>query len=112
MQLITRTELQDRLDRRDDLRLVFVLGDWQYNIAHIPGSLNVPCSADLFGSEEALAGLDREDEIVVYCSNDTCFASIAVGYYLSQRGYTNVSRYAGGLLDWHEAGLPLAGEMS
>ena len=112
MDLISRTELQDRLEKQDSIKLVFVLGDWQYNTAHIPGSVNVPCSPDLFGSEEALAGLDREDEIVVYCSSDTCFASFSVGYYLAQRGYRNVSRYAGGLQDWYEAGLPLVGEMA
>lgn len=112
MESISRTELQDRLQRHDNLKLVFVLGDWQYNSAHIPGSVNVPCSPELFASREALVGLERDDEIVVYCSNDTCFASISMSYLLDQRGYRNVSRYAGGLQDWYEAGLPLAGQMA
>jgi rhodanese-related sulfurtransferase len=112
MRLISRTELQDKLDRRDEFKLLFVLGDWQYRNAHIPGSVNLPCTRDLFASDEALVGLERDDEIVVYCSSNTCFASISVGYLLAQRGYKNVSRYAGGLQDWYEAGLPLAGEMA
>jgi rhodanese-related sulfurtransferase len=112
MKVISRAELQDRIDRRAGLKLVFVLGDWQYRNAHIPGSVNVPCTPDLFASDDALAGLGQEDEIVVYCSNESCYASISVGYLLDQRGYRNVSRYAGGLQDWYEAGLPLAGEMS
>jgi rhodanese-related sulfurtransferase len=29
---------------------------------------------------------------------------------LVQRGYGNVRRYAGGLLDWEDAGLPLEGD--
>jgi rhodanese-related sulfurtransferase len=30
--------------------------------------------------------------------------------FLSQIGYKNVRRYAGGLSDWEAAGLPLEGE--
>ena len=111
MRLISGTELKEKLDRWEDVKLVFALGEWQYQTKHIPGSINVPCSAGLFTSEEALKGLDPDDEIVVYCSNETCFASISVCYFLAQRGFKNVSRYAGGLLDWYEAGYPLAGEM-
>ena len=29
---------------------------------------------------------------------------------LVRRGYRNVRRYSGGLLDWEDAGLPLEGE--
>jgi rhodanese-related sulfurtransferase len=110
MRLISRAELKERIDRWEDLRLVFVLGEWQYRAMRIPGSLNVPCSPSLFESEEALKGLNRDDEIVVYCSSDVCYASIAVYHFLVQRGYRNVSRYAGGLLDWEEAGYPLDGD--
>ncbi len=28
---------------------------------------------------------------------------------LAERGYRNVRRYSGGLLDWEDAGLPLEG---
>ena len=56
--------------------------------------------------------LDPDDEIVVYCSNETCFSSISVYYLLKKRGYKHVSRYAGGLLDWGNADYPLEGEMA
>jgi rhodanese-related sulfurtransferase len=29
-----------------------------------------------------------------------------------RRGYRNVRRYSGGLLDWEDAGLPLEGEFA
>jgi hypothetical protein len=29
-----------------------------------------------------------------------------------RRGYRNVRRYAGGLLDWEDAGLPIEGEFA
>jgi rhodanese-related sulfurtransferase len=56
------------------------------------------------------AGLQKDDEIVVYCSNPECLASLAVYDRLSDHGYTNVRRHAGGLNDWAGAGLPLEGE--
>jgi rhodanese-related sulfurtransferase len=106
MRGISRTELKEKLDGWEDLKLVFVLGEWQYQAMHIPGSLHMPNSLSLYQSGEALAGLDRDDEIVVYCSNDTCPASISAYYLLVQRGFKNVRRYAGGLLDWQGAGYP------
>jgi rhodanese-related sulfurtransferase len=104
-------ELKKKLDDWKDLKLVFVLGEWQYQNLRIPGSLHVPNSLSLYQSDEALAGLDRDDEIVVYCSNDMCYASTATYQLLVQRGFKNVRRYAGGLLDWQAAGYPLEGEM-
>ena len=106
MRGISRTELKEKLDGRENLKLVFVLGEWQYQAMHIPGSLHMPNSLSLYQSREALAGLDRDDEIVVYCSNDLCPASISAYYLLVQRGFKKVRRYAGGLLDWQEAGYP------
>jgi rhodanese-related sulfurtransferase len=110
MRLISRAELKDKMDGWEDLKLVFVLGEWQYRAKHIPGSLNLPCSLNLYRSPDALAGLDREDEIVVYCSNQVCNASISAYNFLVRRGYKNVRRYAGGLLDWECAGFALEGE--
>lgn len=110
MRLISRAKLKNKMDRWEDLKLVFVLGEWQYRAMHIPGSLNLPCSPSLYWSKDVLKGLDQDDEIVVYCSNQACYASISVYHFLVQRGYKNVSRYAGGLLDWEDAGYPLEGE--
>jgi rhodanese-related sulfurtransferase len=45
----------------------------------------------------------------VYCSNVDCLSSVALYRELVRRGYRNVRRYSGGLLDWEDAGLPLEG---
>lgn len=111
MKLISRTELKTKLDGWEDLKLVFALGDWQYRSMHIPGSCNLPCNRRLYTSPEALQGLEPDDQIVVYCSNETCNASVNAYYFLVSRGFKNVSRYAGGLLDWKTAGYPVDGEM-
>ena len=106
MRLIDREELKKKLDRGDDFKLVMVLGEWAYRAKHIPGSLN------LHTIEKALEALDTSDEIVVYCSNPDCVASVAAFRMLTQNGYGNVRRYAGGLEDWEGAGYPLEGEMA
>jgi rhodanese-related sulfurtransferase len=105
MQLISREELKQKLERKDQFKLVMALGDWQYRAKHIPGSLHF---ATL---EDARAELAKDDEIVVYCSSYDCIASVFAYEYLVHHGYTLVRRYAGGLLDWEEAGYPLEGEM-
>ena len=105
MHLISRDELKRKLERKDQLKLVMALGDWQYRAKHIPGSLHFPTP------EEALASLAQDDEIVVYCSSSACPASVLAYEYLVHHGYTHVRRYAGGILDWEEAGYQLDGVM-
>ena len=112
MRLVSGAELRSKLEKGEKPKLVFVLGEWQYEAMRIPGSLNIPCSPGLFASNEAFGELEEDDEIVVYCSNETCWASISTYYLLESRGFKNVSRYAGGLLDWMGEGYPLEGKMS
>lgn len=107
MPLITRDELKQKLDRGDRFKLIMVLGDWQYRAKHIPGSMNIPSPDD-----PKVATLQKDDEIVVYCSNEACAASRYAHDLMIERGFANVRRYAGGIEDWESAGLPLAGELA
>jgi rhodanese-related sulfurtransferase len=101
MNLISREELHRKLERGDDFRLVMTLSLFAYETKHIPTSLH-------FASlEEALATLDPGDEIVVYCGDVHCPASIRAYTRLERAGYERVRRYAGGIADWEEAGYPL-----
>ena len=74
------------------------------HVKHIPGSLNFRTPDEMF------AGLDPNDNIVVYCSNADCSASLSTYKKLKDRGYHNVRHYTGGLIDWEAAGLPLEGD--
>jgi rhodanese-related sulfurtransferase len=100
---ISRDELKAKLDADDPFKLVMALNRWAFDAKRIPGSLH-------FDTPEALYGaLKPDDEIVVYCSQVSCLSSVALYRELVRRGYRNVRRYAGGLLDWEDAGLPLEG---
>lgn len=103
MNLISRDELKSKLDRGDDFKLVMTLAEWAFETSHIPGSINVT------STEQAEALLDRDDEIVVYCSDPLCIASQAAYRFLTANGYEDVRRYAGGLSDWQASGYPLEG---
>ena len=98
---IDREELRQKLARGDQVKLVMCLNEWEFRAKHIPGSLHFKTP------EEMLASLRKDDEIVVYCTNPPCLASVAAYHRLVQEGYTNVRRYVGGIEDWESAGLPL-----
>ena len=100
---IDRNELKAKLDRGDDFRLIMALNRWAFEAKHLPGSLHFDTPAELY------AAIKPEDEVVVYCSHVDCLSSVALYRDLVRRGYRNVRRYAGGLLDWEDSGLPLEG---
>ncbi len=103
MNLINREELKEKLDRRDQFKLVNALGEWAFEAKRIPGSINISNIRD------ARNMLDSDDDIVIHCSNPSCIASI-IGYQiLTSMGYKKVRRYAGGISDWEDAGYPLEG---
>ena len=78
------------------------MGEWAFNAKHITG-INVNKVKD------AQKVLNLDDDIVIYCSNEACIASI-IGYQLlTHMGYKNVRRYAGGIEEWGEAGYRLEG---
>jgi 3-mercaptopyruvate sulfurtransferase SseA len=103
---ISRDELKARLDRGDPFKLIMALNRWAYDSKHIPGSLHFDTPAELY------AAVRPEDDVVVYCSNVDCLSSVALYRDLVRRGYQNVRRFSGGLLDWEDAGLPLEGEFA
>jgi rhodanese-related sulfurtransferase len=100
---ISRDELKAKLDDGGEFKLIMALNRWAFDAKHIPGSLHFDTPEELY------AAVEPDDEVVVYCSHVDCLSSVALYRDLVQRGYANVRRYAGGLLDWEDAGLPLEG---
>ncbi|MDT8305724.1 MAG: rhodanese-like domain-containing protein [Anaerolineae bacterium] len=103
MRIISREELREKLERGDNFKLYMTLGRQAFAQSHIPGSIN------LESITEATANMSPDDEIVVYCANPACPASIRAYMKLRQQGCRNVYRYAGGLMEWEAAGYELAG---
>jgi rhodanese-related sulfurtransferase len=101
---IARDELKAKLDRGDVFKLIMALNRWAFQAKHIPGSLHFDTPEELY------AAVRPDDEVIVYCSNVDCLSSVALYRDLVRRGYRDVRRYSGGLLDWENGGLPLEGD--
>lgn len=101
---IDRDELKQKLDKKVPIKLVMTLNRWAFDAKHIPGSLHFDSSKELYSA------VGKDEEVIVYCTNVDCKSSVGIYWELLENGYTNVRRYAGGLMDWEAAGLPLEGE--
>ena len=101
VRLISLLELQKKLAGIDDFVFVMAMDQVRFETAHIDGSI----SFDQLEEELPTIGYDRE--IVVYCTDAACAASKIRAAMLANQGYTNVSRYPGGLAEWTATGLPI-----
>ena len=103
MNLISREELKEKLDRGDQFKLANALGEWAFEAKRIPGSINISNMRD------ARSMLDPNDDIAIHSSNPSCIAGIKGNQILTSMGYKNVRRYAGGTSDFEDSGYQLEG---
>jgi rhodanese-related sulfurtransferase len=102
MAAVDRRRLLSRV-RKGEVILLDVRAPDEYAAGHIPGARSVP----LTELEEALRTLPKDQEIVAYCRGPYCaLAEEAVAFMLA-RGY-RASRIDDGIVDWRDAGLPVA----
>ena len=103
MRTIDRDQLRHLIDTGGPVRVVSALGPQRYQAAHIPGS-------ETFADHrEALANLCTDELIVVHGTNVADPSYRWAARILESNGYLDVRCYVGGLADWCDAGLPLAG---
>ncbi|ACP21762.1 putative ArsR family transcriptional regulator (plasmid) [Sinorhizobium fredii NGR234] len=95
---VTREELLGRLDD-EDVTLLDVRPEDEFNLGHLPGALNVP----LGELERHLAELPRDHEIVAYCRGPYCVLSFEAVAALRAKGY-HVRRLKDGFPEWKAAG--------
>lgn len=100
---ISRHELKVGIDA-GAITVVDALPESYYAQQHLPGAVNLP--PDDVGGRSGDLLPDKSAVIVTYCSNPACQNSSQVAGMLERLGYTNVRKYADGIQDWSEAGLP------
>lgn len=103
MKKIGTEELQQKLES-DNIRLVEVLDREEYEKVHIKGAVHIPMNKIV---TEARNRFGKEDEIVVYCSDENCSASPTAAKKLIHSGFENVYHYKGGKKAWQKASLPM-----
>jgi rhodanese-related sulfurtransferase len=107
MDTVSRQQLCELIERGGDVVLVDALSPISFAASHLPGAINIPPTVVVERAPRRIP--DRESEIVVYCQNPNCEASVEVGQRLMELGYRNVRHYPGGKDEWKGAGLPLEG---
>ncbi len=98
------TELSSRIAAGNAPYILDVRTPDEFRAGHIPGAVNVPHD-QLAARLGKLAGLARDDEIVVHCESGRR-AELAEAT-LSAAGYTHWRDLTGHMRGWREAGLPL-----
>ena len=66
---ISRDELKQKIDRKDDFLLVETLPATAYHHSHLPGAINLPPDEVTTLASQILP--DKNAEIVVYCASPT-----------------------------------------
>ena len=104
METITRDDLREKMERGDDFVLIEVLSPDSYEKHHLPGAINIPLGKG-FEKSVQQAIQDKDQEIVVYCSDENCDASPTAAKKLERLGYQRVLDYEKGKVDWMKSGL-------
>ena len=77
----------------------------EFAVSHLPGARRVDPGATAAALADALAGTDRQREVVVYCSVGVRSARIAER--LRRAGFENVENLGGSVFRWANQGRPL-----
>ncbi len=90
--------------RRDDVVLLDVRPEDEFEAGHIPGALSMPAGE----IEDRLSELPADREVVAYCRGPYCVLSLRAVEALRAHGI-RARRLAEGLPDWRARGLAVVG---
>ncbi|MDX1607826.1 MAG: rhodanese-like domain-containing protein [Candidatus Spechtbacterales bacterium] len=111
--IVSAKDVKNKLEEGGDVLVINVLSESSFNSMHIPGSINIDVHQDDFlENVKKATGGDKDKEIIVHCSSESCQASPGAARKLVEAGYTNVADFEGGLAGWKEAGYKLEGAMA
>jgi len=91
---ITPTELKSKLERGDQLVLLDVREQWEFDLAKLNGSTLIPLAT----LPQSLGKLNRDVEIIAICHHG--MRSADATNFLLQQGYPNVKNLVGGIDAW------------
>lgn len=103
--VISTENLKAKIDNNEDSYLVDVLAPESYEARHVPTAVNIPGGPQFIERVEKTLKPNKDSEIIVYCSSDTCMASVRSAEVLEKADYTNVKHFQDGLAGWQNAGF-------
>ncbi|MEO7906508.1 MAG: rhodanese-like domain-containing protein [Saprospiraceae bacterium] len=104
MKTITAKELKQCIDSGEPIKLVNALEENKFRLKHIHGSMN------FYRREDIEKNCNKDEKVIVYCTDYACNKSIILYQLLEALGYKNVIRFAGGMIEWENEGYKLEGE--
>lgn len=107
IQECTVDDVKDRLDRGEQLTIIDVREDREFEMGHIPKAIHL--SKGIIERDIEMRFPNHGDELIVYCGGG--FRSALVADNLQKMGYTKVISMDGGHRVWKEKGLPLVMEI-
>ncbi|MBM3319888.1 MAG: hypothetical protein FJY73_04355 [Candidatus Eisenbacteria bacterium] len=123
VRIVDAKEIRERLKRRDrargeprdDLLLLDVRNDRDYEINHIPGAdcLASHLFADSLDAylERARPGLDRAaTPLATYCYGEDCIRSRQCATWAARAGFRELLWFRGGIREWKERGFSVEGK--
>ena len=93
---ISPRELSERMKRGDDIELIDVREEWEWQIAKLPGARLIPLGT----LESSIGSLDRNKEIVLYCKSGV--RSLHAAEFLANEGFRKLANLSGGILRWSQ----------
>ena len=93
---ISPRQLAERIQRGDDIQLIDVREQWEWDISRIPGARLVPLST----LDTAAPTLDASREVILYCKVGV--RSLHAAEELADRGFTKLANLSGGIIRWSE----------
>ncbi|MAQ93242.1 MAG: sulfurtransferase [Rhodothermaceae bacterium] len=101
----TTAALADRLDAPDPPLLLDARTEAEFAVSHLPGARHVDPDAEAGALAAALANVDPEREIVVYCSVGVRSATVTAR--LREAGFAHVENLRGSIFEWANEGRPV-----
>jgi adenylyltransferase/sulfurtransferase len=93
---ITPRELKEKIDRGDDMQLVDVREEWEWQIARIPGARLIPVGT----IEDEASTLDPNREVVLFCKSGV--RSVHAAEVLADAGFSKITNVLGGISRWSQ----------
>lgn len=101
MKTVSKSQLKQWVDQKQDLLLIDVLPKDNFNKQHLPGAINIPFKDNAnFTQEVEQRAQSKNQCIVVYCLNTECSLSKEAAQQLETSGFTNVQAFEDGVEGW------------
>ena len=102
IKIISAEDLKKKLDAVEKFILLDVREEGSYKIEHIRRATSLPLTV-IEGADQIFR---KNKKIVVYCRSHDCLASDKAAKRLVEIGFTNITRYPGGIEEWKKLGYP------